>query len=126
MGALDSSGSHVLLVDDDRDVREMLAALLELEGYRVTVAVNGQEALALLQSGPPPSVILLDLLMPVMDGFEFRRRQQAHPAWAALPVVVMTAVADPAVAAPMVGTVACLTKPFEVAHLLALVARFCA
>jgi CheY-like chemotaxis protein len=122
----DTSRSHVLLVDDDPDVRETVAALLELEGYRVTVAVNGQEALCLLQIGPPPSLILLDLLMPVMDGFEFRRHQRAHPAWASLPTVVMTAVDDPVIETSMVGAVECLTKPFDVAHLLALVARFCA
>jgi CheY-like chemotaxis protein len=118
--------SHVLLVDDDRDVRETLAALLEFEGYHVIAASNGQEALSLLQTGPPPSLILLDLLMPVMDGFEFRRLQRAHSSWASLPTVVMTAVDDPVIETSMVGAVECLTKPFDVAHLLALVARFCA
>jgi CheY-like chemotaxis protein len=126
VGERNTSCSHVLLVDDDRDVRETLAALLELEGYHVIAATNGQEALSLLQTGPPPSLILLDLLMPVMDGFEFRRHQRAHPAWASLPTVVMTAVDDPVIETSMVGAVECLRKPFDVAHLLALVARFCA
>ena len=81
----------VLVVDDDADIRDALCELLEDEGYRAISAANGQEALANLSTGELPCVILLDLMMPVMDGWEFRRRQQEDPRLAQVPVVVITA-----------------------------------
>ncbi len=65
--------------------------MLEQEGFVVGVAVNGREAITYLESNPAPSLILLDLMMPVMNGFEFRELQVANPKWAKIPVIVMSA-----------------------------------
>ena len=83
----------VLVVEDHADLREMLAVLLESEGFRVQTASNGKEALDSLKAGRP-SVILLDLMMPVMSGDEFRRRQLQEPDLASVPVICMTAAHD--------------------------------
>ena len=90
-----SVSGPVLVVEDDRDVRESLVAVLEDAGYKVISASDGRAALTLLRAGPLPSVILLDLMMPVMDGWEFRQRQSARPALAGIPVVVVTAAYEP-------------------------------
>jgi len=82
----------VLIVDDDDDIREALTDTLEDNGFRVLTAVNGLEALRLLRTGPvAPAVILLDLMMPVMDGYGFLAEQQQDPQLAAIPVAVITA-----------------------------------
>jgi CheY-like chemotaxis protein len=114
----------VLIVEDDADLREMMAQLLSLEGYRAETASNGREALRYLERGDPPDVILLDLMMPIMDGWEFRRRQVQDPQLAHVPVVVLSAL-DPARAADLGGT-AFLKKPLDFDRLLELVRRFCA
>jgi CheY-like chemotaxis protein len=83
--------SLVLVVEDDHAIRESLTELLEDEGYQVAKATNGQEALEVLARVGPPCVILLDLMMPVMDGYEFMGRKTADPVLASIPVVVITA-----------------------------------
>src|SRR5262245_905441 len=83
---------QILVVEDDADSRETLAFFLTAKGYRVATAVNGREALDLLRSGIRPQVILLDMLMPVMDGWEFRSRQLDDPNLRSIPVVVTSAV----------------------------------
>src|SRR5438552_202636 len=81
----------VLVVEDDADIRESLGTILEEEGYGVVTTRNGREALSYLRSGRPrPSLILLDLLMPVMSGAEFRAEQERDPALADIPVVVLS------------------------------------
>jgi CheY-like chemotaxis protein len=82
----------VLVVEDDPDLREMMEQLLHLEGFAPLTAPNGREALTLLQAGAPVKAILLDLMMPVMDGWEFRERQLSTPELAGIPVVVISAV----------------------------------
>jgi PAS domain S-box-containing protein len=87
--------SHrVLLVDDDNDLRETYADALRDEGIEVVEAVNGQHALEQLAAGPRPDVIVLDLMMPVMDGLTFRSEQQRQAPLAQVPVVVMSAAVD--------------------------------
>ena len=82
----------ILLVDDDPDIREALAETLEHQGFRVITARNGQDALNVLRGMVvAPSVILLDLMMPVMDGYGFVAALRAEPALAALPVVIVSA-----------------------------------
>jgi CheY-like chemotaxis protein len=114
----------VLIVEDDADLREMMAQLLLLEGFRTETVANGREALQYLQKGDRPDVILLDLMMPVRDGWEFRRRQLADPALSRVPVVVLSAL-DPSRAADLDGA-AFLKKPLDFDRLLELVRRFCA
>lgn len=82
----------ILIVDDDNDVRSALSELLEEEGFSVQGAPNGREALARLRAGGVhPAVILLDLMMPGMDGWDFRSEQMRDPNLAAVPVVVVSA-----------------------------------
>jgi len=80
----------VLVVDDDAEVRQLLRRMLESEGYAVVEAENGRVALERLR-GESPSLILLDLMMPEMDGFEFVAELRHHEGWRAIPVVVITA-----------------------------------
>src|SRR5580765_7790969 len=91
----DSLGVSILLVEDDFDMRDALIPILEYAGHHVVGAANGREALEQLRAGPKPSLILLDLMMPVMNGTEFRAEQLRDPALASIPVVVVSA--DPAV-----------------------------
>ncbi len=114
----------VLIVEDDADLREMMAQLLSLEGYKAVAVANGREALEYLHGSDAPKVILLDLLMPVMDGWEFRRMQQADPALASVPVIVLSAL-DQNRAGSLDAT-AFLKKPLDFDHLLALVREHCA
>ena len=85
---------QLLLVEDDPDVAHMLSTLCELEGHSVLRAAHGREALEVLRGGVRPDVILLDLMMPVMDGWQFRRQQREDPELADIPVIVLSAVAD--------------------------------
>lgn len=118
-------GEHcpVLIVEDDADLREMMAQLLALEGFQAAAVSNGREALTYLEHGHRPDLILLDLMMPVMDGWEFRRRQVQDQAIAGVPVVVLSAL-DPARGSDLGGT-AFLKKPLDFDRLLDLVRRFC-
>jgi CheY-like chemotaxis protein len=87
--------STILVVDDEASARNALARLLRKEGYDVETAGNGREALAALESpGHKPDLMLLDLMMPEIDGLELLEILQASPAWKALPVVVLTAISD--------------------------------
>jgi CheY-like chemotaxis protein len=113
----------VLVVDDDQAIRETLCELLADDGYRAVGAANGREALELLRSGERPSIILLDLMMPVMDGFAFRTAQLADPALRAIPVAVITAMGQPSAASIDVDVV--LSKPLRIEKVIELVERFC-
>ena len=115
--------SCVLIVEDDADLREMMAQLLSLEGYDAHAVANGREALDYLHSALRPEVILLDLMMPVMDGWEFRRQQRRDPALAGVPVIVLSAL-DPARGAD-IGAIEFLKKPLDFDRLLELVRQFC-
>jgi CheY-like chemotaxis protein len=121
----DQSAAHcpVLIVEDDADLREMMAQLLSLEGFQTAAVGNGREALEYLQRRESPDVILLDLMMPVMDGWEFRRRQQADPALARVPVIVLSALDQSRTRG--VSASAFLKKPLDFDRLLQLVRSYC-
>jgi two-component system chemotaxis response regulator CheY len=108
----------VLVIEDDAAIGENLVELLESEGHRVRWGHDGMEGLQLLD-GTLPDVILLDLLMPRMNGFQFREAQKADPRAAQVPVIVISAHAR----AHEIDAQEFLEKPFDVAHLLGAVER---
>jgi CheY-like chemotaxis protein len=116
--AVATTTGEVLLVEDDLSIRDMLRELLEDEGYQVRSAGNGRDALACLRAGVPTRLILLDLMMPVMDGWAFREAQRADPALSPIPVIVLSA--DDALSEKALGmsAAAWLSKPFELGVLL--------
>ena len=118
-------GETILVAEDNAVEREGLAVVLRQRGYTVLTARDGAEALKLLQAGPAPGLILLDMLMPGCDGWQFLDRRQPSPALAAVPVVLITGLveADAAWAASL-GAVGLLRKPFDVDALLAEVRRW--
>jgi CheY-like chemotaxis protein len=91
MAAKAESGCEVLIVDDDPDCVDALRYLLDDRGYRVGVARNGLEALQYFEAGGRPCLVILDLMMPVMDGLEFLDRRRGDAMIAATPVIVLTA-----------------------------------
>lgn len=107
---------HVLVVEDDPDIRESLKDVLEDAGWQVSLAQHGAEALVRLREVPKPRVVLVDLLMPVMDGLEFLQRLAADPDLQDTPVVVASASST---TQPPEGT-PFLRKPLEVDELLAM------
>jgi CheY-like chemotaxis protein len=116
----------VLVVEDDGDVRESIAEVLDREGYCVACAANGVEALAFLRRAQPlPALILLDLMMPVMNGWEFRARQRSERDLAGIPVVVLSGDARAVQEATLLEAAAAAAKPVSMLHLLELVRRLC-
>jgi DNA-binding response OmpR family regulator len=106
----------ILVVDDERDIRDTIAELLAEEGYAVEEAGDGAEALAKARDCHPV-VVLLDLMMPGMNGWEFRARQRGDPELASIPVIVLSALGK----VPGVDAAAYLQKPFGLEDLLSAV-----
>jgi CheY-like chemotaxis protein len=116
-------GSNVVLVvDDDPDILEALSEILEAEGFEIRRARNGKEALERLEPDPP-QLILLDLMMPVMDGWEFAQRMRQRPSVAGIPLIVLSADRNVGSKATDIGAVGHLAKPFELNDLLDMVRR---
>jgi CheY-like chemotaxis protein len=114
----------VLIIDDDLPVRTALRELFETEGYAVTLAANGRAALNHLRKGLRPCVILLDLMMPVMDGWDFRQEQLADPDVRDIPVVILTAAGFSAeTVRAQFGDIPFMPKPPPHAGLLDMVKR---
>jgi CheY-like chemotaxis protein len=117
----------ILVVDDDNDLRETLQMLLEEGGFSVAVAANGRAALEHLQAGARPSLILLDLMMPEMNGWQFLEHARRDASLGSIPIVIMTAHKSPALPdCPPLPPDAVLHKPFDAARLLATIARHAA
>jgi CheY-like chemotaxis protein len=113
----------VLVVDDDPDIRDSLREVLEDEGYQVSCVGNGREALDHLKAASPqPCVILLDLMMPVMDGWQFRKEQKQDPAIANIPLVVITATGKRPV---LVDAAELVMKPLDLNRLFEAIGRYC-
>jgi CheY-like chemotaxis protein len=113
----------VLIVEDDLDTREMLGRFLELEGFRVETAENGRQALDRLEAGAEACVILLDLMMPVMDGWQFRREQIRRATLAKIPVIVVSAAGRERF--EQIDANAFLSKPVDLEELLARIYEYC-
>ena len=113
----------VLVIEDDPDSREVFADLLRGEGHRVVAVGSGAAGMAYLRAEEPPSVILLDMLMPEMDGWQFRRVQQADPELGKIPVVVVSALKMVERSAMRFGAAAFLGKPVAPEDLIGTIAR---
>ena len=117
----DRESPNILVVEDDEDAREAMVALLQMKGYHAVPAGNGREALDYLDQAPAPDLIILDLWMPVMDGWQFRSEQTRNPRLAHIPVIVVTALADRA----DVDANDVIIKPVDVDRLLIKVDQYC-
>ncbi len=125
-GAADAvRGATILVVEDDASVQAFLALLLDAAGYDTQAAMHGVAALDYLATHPRPACILLDVDMPVMNGWAFRRVQQGRPAFADIPVVILSALPQTATTAAQLGVARYLHKPFTADQLLALLERVC-
>lgn len=113
----------LLVVEDDPDVREAISDVLREAGYGIRAAGNGDEAMQALQGGLKPVAILLDLMMPGMNGYEFRAQQRADPAIADIPVIVLSAMRGADAAATSMSAAGCVMKPARVDDLLAAISR---
>jgi CheY-like chemotaxis protein len=111
----------VFIIEDDPGVCDALVTVLRDEGYEVMTSADGAEALARLRAVPTPSVIVLDLMMPGMDGYAFRAEQLRTPEISDVPVIVLTAGAAPRVTE--LGSVDILKKPVDLVALLDVVGR---
>jgi CheY-like chemotaxis protein len=116
----------ILIVDDDVGIRQLLTVFLTHKDYRSVAVANGAEALSYLQQPDQfPQLILLDLMMPVMDGAAFRQAQQQDPRLARIPVVLMSAVEDIEEQAPRLQISASVPKPVDFELLLSVVEQHC-
>jgi CheY-like chemotaxis protein len=121
---LTENGNRVLVVEDDPGTRRGVQELLEGEGFTVDGARDGEEALALLRGNAPPTFILLDLAMPGMTGWEFRREQLADPDLRGIPVVVMTSYEEYDESITTLRPDGHLQKPIRPDDLRGVVSRF--
>jgi CheY-like chemotaxis protein len=110
----------VLIVDDDPDIRDAVGECLRYEGYDVHSAADGRDALDRLEYGLRPAVILLDLMMPVLNGFDVLEALKSRPEWKSIPVVIVSANRGYE-AEDLSGAVSVLRKPVNVDRLLAAV-----
>ena len=114
----------VAIVEDDSEFRNMLRELLEEEQYRVVAVANGAEALEKLRGETLPNVILLDVSMPVMDGFDFLRYRNEDPQLATVPVVLVTNAKPHE--RPTIGVNDVVRKPIDIDEILFAIKRYCA
>jgi len=115
----------VLVIEDEPDIRDVMVEILESAGYAVSAASHGAEALAYLKAGSRPCIILLDLMMPVLDGWTFSQEKQRDPELATIPVVVVSAVARQDPRNANMNAVEHLAKPLNIGKLLAAVEHYC-
>jgi CheY-like chemotaxis protein len=115
----------ILVVDDDPDVRDAVASILVDEGYGVTGVSSGREALRHLQQHMRPSLILLDMMMPEMDGWLLRQELKKSPELASIPIVILSGHGDVRDAALALGAVDYLRKPLRIDSLLEIAERYC-
>jgi CheY-like chemotaxis protein len=127
-GAQATEPKLVLIIDDEPDLLEVTSFVLESEGFRVETAKNGEEALALLRAGSRPRTILLDIMMPAMNGLEFLDEVAKIPSLRSIPIVVLTAAASPTSTSPaeVAGASEVLRKPIDLGLLVQTVERLTA
>ena len=113
----------ILIVEDDTEIRESLQELLELDGYKVFTANNGQEAIDSLQSMPHPCLILLDMMMPVMNGWAFLEHRRSHDLLAIIPVIIVSAATETRLSG--LETQGIVKKPIDLDVLLKWIKQYC-
>lgn len=113
----------ILIIEDDTDIRETFREVLELEGYKVLTAANGKDAIDRADPAQPVALILLDLMMPVMNGWEFLESRKNSPSLADVPVVVVTAAGARPEKIPQASET--IKKPVEIDTLIDAAARYC-
>jgi len=118
-----SNAPSILIVDDDDDIRTTLSELLETMQFAVVAAPDGLEALNKLREGARPDMIFLDLMMPVMDGYEFMLELRKHAVLAKIPIVIITAAGNARGEAQKLGAAGHLQKPFKIDELFATIDR---
>jgi CheY-like chemotaxis protein len=116
------AGHDILIVEDEPALRSLLAELLSSRGYTVAMSENGEEAVSYLNTNPAPRLILLDLMMPVMNGWELRDNMLANPKWREIPVAILSALDDVPRALKFVAYIG---KPVDVGRLFAVVTEYC-
>lgn len=118
--------STVVVVEDDENIGYLLNFMLTREGYQVLVAADGREASGLIGSIEPPDLVLLDVMLPYMDGFELYDQIRGRPEWKGVPVVMLTAKSQErdVVRALDAGVIDYITKPFQPAELVARIRRY--
>jgi DNA-binding response OmpR family regulator len=125
MAPTEPSADDILLIEDDDGLGAILAAVLQDQGYRVAWVSNGREALDHLRPERPPRVILLNLVMPVMNGWKFREQLKKVPELAEIPVVVLSGVGNLEKKAASIGATDSFTKPFNLKALVDTVRDYC-
>jgi CheY-like chemotaxis protein len=115
----------ILYVEDEIDTRDAVTVVLEQEGFRVFGAANGQTALDYLRSNPPPCLILLDLMVPVMDGWQFMAVRARDPGLISIPVVIVSAHMSIQRQTTPLKAAGYLTKPIDMELLVATVRKYC-
>lgn len=121
-------GVSVMIVDDDAEIRLTIQDVLEFEGYTVLAAENGKDALTNLESLKPsefPCVIILDIMMPVMDGLTFLREIKTKPFLSQIPIIVSTAMRDESALGAIANEHDILKKPMNIDDILELVKKYC-
>jgi two-component system chemotaxis response regulator CheY len=116
---------NVMIVDDDNDIRDAISQILEYEGYNVLQASNGQEGIERLRQQDRPSLILLDLMMPVMNGWQFQSELQNQPDLSKIPVIILSADGNIQQKSEGIGVAGYLKKPIQLDTLLDTVKRYC-
>jgi CheY-like chemotaxis protein len=114
---------RILVVENEADLHDIIEAFLEELDVDLVFASDGEEALALLAERGPPDLILLDFMMPGIDGFEFRARQLKDPELRHVPVVFMTAIREIPAQRDEGREIVCLKKPFDQQELVAVVTQ---
>ena len=116
-----AASATALVVEDDKNIAYLLQFILTREGFQVSAAVDGREALAMIDSAPIPSLVLLDIMLPYMDGFQLITHIRAKPAWRDVPILVLTSRSQERdlVRALDAGANDYLVKPFQPGELLA-------
>jgi CheY-like chemotaxis protein len=125
MDVASDEATTVLVVEDDPREQRVLQAQLEARGFTVVMADDGRQALKYLRQNRLPDCIVLDLMMPVMDGWEFREQQLADPVLAPIPVVITTALSEQGRHTPVLEGLPIIPKPFDLDRLADLVASLC-